>query len=247
MKKILIALFIVFFATVTDAQEIKNRHAISLEYGVSMPTGMYRNNNVKNEEAGFAKSGFTSAFSYSYNFLPNVKALFSSYSYTNIFDLDAYAQNWANFLGSGSSIGTIVVSAESSSYRVGALLTGLAYSFPIVENLSFEPRAMIGLGFGVLPNLYEKIYAYGQLAYMSNRQESTTVYLSHLIGASVKYSFNNKYFTKFNIDYVGGRAKWENVRNIELLTSPKSYTVFYEDFAMNLSAININLSFGLRF
>lgn len=250
MKKALLLLTIPFVVTTNIFSQDKEKYSqdddlkgfASINLGVSIPTGNFGSDNFNNNDAGFATSGAVFDISFGYKFRPNLGVTAVWRGQANGIDAGTYAQSLANYFGSGS------VSIETSAFAIGGIMAGLYGSIPIADNLSFEPRALVGFSSARLPAMTTVAYnSSGTKLITWFQDQAETVTFSYIIGVGAKLNVSMKICLLFNVDFYGAKAEWENVREISVGHITGTTEIRKYDYKQNFSTVNISAGLGLRF
>ena len=132
MKKLLVLLLALLFSTAMNAQgsrtTLTKRSFLAIHAGPSFPMGDFSSTNPANEEAGLAKTGFTTGINYGYSisngFTVEAAAFYNQYATSNI----------VMTIDMGDGTETLNLSADA--WKLYGLTVGPAFEFKASKNIS---------------------------------------------------------------------------------------------------------------
>jgi hypothetical protein len=248
MKKVILLLTIQFIvASSIFSQDQNSKAFVAINIGTSLPTGNFASTDFDEAEAAYANNGVVLDISFNYKFHPKLGVTAVWRGQGNSIDVGNYAQDLANYFGSGYPAGNTSVSVETSAYSLGGIMAGLSGSFPIADQLYFEPKALIGFSAATLPEMTTKSYYNGILLTTFTRDKAETTTFSYIIGAGAKLDVSNSICLLFNLDYYSAKAIWENVRMIGIGHITGDTDIKGYDYEYTFRTLNITGGLGFRF
>ena len=248
MKKISLLLTVFFVSTVKSFSQDNDRKGFaSINLGFSIPVGNFASNNFNSGEAGYATTGVFSEITFSHKIRPKFGITATSRGQANGVDVGAYAQDLANYFGSGNPSGNTSVSVESSVYSLSGIMAGLYGSFIIANKFSFEPRVLIGFSTATLPAMTITTYESKTKLTTFVSEHATSVAFSYIIGAGARYDLSKKICMMLNADFYSTNAEWDNVQEIGIGHITGDTEINYYDFGQKFRSFNISTGLGFRF
>ena len=248
MKKVILLSTVLFlFSTKGLSQDNDRKGFTSTNLGVSIPTGNFGSNNFSNSESGYATTGLIFDITFGHKILHNFGVTAIYRSQANGVDVDAYAQDLANYFGAGNPAGTTSVSVESSAFSLGGIMAGIYGSFPIADKLSFEPRVLVGFSAATLPAMTTETYESGTKLTTFIREQAASFAFSYIIGTGAKLDISKKICLLLNIDFYAAKAEWENVQEIGIGHISGTTEIYKFDYNQKFSTFNLSTGLGFRF
>jgi hypothetical protein len=248
MKKIVaLSLILLTFASKGLAQDSDRKGYVSINLGLSIPTGNYASKVYNNNRAGYATTGFVRDFSFGYQLHPKLGLLAIFRSQANGVDAGSQAQGFENELRATYPTMSPSVTMQSSVYSFGGMLAGAYGKLPISEKLSFEPRLLLGLAAPSLPSSTTETFSSGSKMSTFIQNETVAFAFAYNIGAGFKYEIGKKYFFLMNMDFYAAKATFENIEMVYIGHVTKDFEREYYYQTANYSTINMNAGFGFRF
>lgn len=230
--------FILFCLIVsTPLTTIAQNSTYSFEYtfGTSTPLGNFRDNNGQNDDAGYAKGGFSSEINVLYHLKSeNLAIIGSLVSQSNTFDTDGYDRELS--LATPGADWSI----RSEAYSMASYLIGAQKEFDINEKFNFSGRAQLGISFGKDPEMVVREYTSGYWSvYTSNYAAGVALQL----GGQLKYRVSNHLSYLVNARYISSNFEFENTNNFNSLGEYRTYTYPKSFNGLNLSlGLSVNLT-----
>jgi hypothetical protein len=248
MKKLILLYTIQLILIVNVfSQDQDRKFCISINIGASQPTGDFGSTDFDKSEAAYATEGVVFDISFCYKLNPKFGVIGIWRGQANRLNLSDYAQDLANYFGSGNPTGSTSVSVESSAYSLGGIMAGLFGSFPITDKLSFVPRTLIGFSTATMPEMTTKSYYNGIHLTTFTKERAETVTFSYIIGAGVKLDASSTICLIFNLDYYSAKANWQDVSVIGIGHVTATTDVKQYDYKYTFSTFNITGGLGFKF
>jgi len=187
MKKIIFTCICCFVLTINlSAQRNERKGYIGLSLGSSFPMGDFKDQDLDNEDAGFAGTGLNLHllnFGYKFGYTLGVTGSLFGASHPLKFDEDIDIFN-------------------DASWSYGGLMGGLLISLPVSEKLDFDLRPMIGFVSGSSPEI--------KLAGITVLEDQRGSGLCFDLGASLRFNFSDKWCGMIDLDYFSARPTFDN-------------------------------------
>jgi hypothetical protein len=232
------AAFLVYFlisntASIT-AQDKKGYIGISL--GPSLPIGDFASKNFSNTNAGFATNGAIFDISFAY------KLGKSNFGITGLIRGQANAldhQAMADELGN-SLRGTNWTVESGGAWSLGGYFIGGIGSFPVSEKVSFDTKAMIGIGISTIPEItITSSDNFG--SYWTKQSSTTSSSLAYTLGVGFKFELGKSLYLLTNLDYLGSEPEFQN---IDIVDSDGDRTKF--TYKQSIRTINLSIGIALK-
>lgn len=210
--------FLLILGSNASAQENTSSMNFSLFGGLSLPQGDFASTDMKNDKAGFAKTGFCAMAEGSKNLNENVLWVSSLSLALNSMDesaLKAPSSYYDNY------------SVSAGNYFTSYALTGIGYETVISPNINIYGVGQIGLLLSSMPEI-KTSYIYYSGSYDYSYSNSIT----SKMGASFAYGFGVGIKVKiFNIGlrYYSSEPEYEQTHKASVTTNVSGYSSNYED------------------
>jgi len=229
------------------AQDSSHRSQLSLSLGLSLPHGDYWSTNFNNDAAGYATQGLVFDLAYDYRFHPMLGFTAMMRSGAHGFDIYAHARDWSDYLSSSTPGTRAMVDVQSGAYSAGGLLAGMYASVPLLENLQFQPRVLLGLGTASLPHQVMEASAGTTPRLTVIRAPAATFSFAWILGASAQLDLTQKIFGRLSLDAYGTNARWRAVQEWSIGHATGTVTSRFYDHYRDIRTMNISAGLGLRF
>lgn len=157
MKSFLLCLFLAFVFYNNVSSQVEARQGfVSINFGLSIPSGNYGSNNFDNPAAGFATTGSAFDITCGHLLTPKFGAIAMLRGLAHLVDVGTYSNGLANYLRSGYPSGSTTVNYWSNTYSSGGMMGGIYGSFPFKSKLTVEPKGLIGFTSATLPASKQK-------------------------------------------------------------------------------------------
>ena len=186
-------------------------------------------------------------FTCGYKIRENIGLIAIYRSQANGVDVGAYAQDLANYFGTGNPAGTTSVTVESNVYSLGGIMAGTYGAFPIADKLSFEPRILIGFSAATLPAMTTETYYRSTLLTTFIREQPATWTFSYNIGTGAKLELSEKICLTLNLDFYAARAEWDNVQEVGIGHMSNTTEIYQFEYRQKFSTFNVSTGLGFRF
>jgi hypothetical protein len=233
MKKLIVFAFALLVSGALLAQEAKETKVVKksfliLNAGPSFPVGVFNAKDFnKNENAGYAKTGFTINLNYGYQFHKNAGA--TAALFFNNYNADQLVLIPAN--GGGEGGPSQPVSLQLDHWKLWGLAAGPMLTFDISENIKSDLRLMGGI---VNANSPKAVGAGQSLA-----KEDWRIAGVFRGGLDLRFNTGGNVFVFTNADYMYTKPKFK----IEFGSGVND--VFTRK--QKMSAINLTGGVGVRF
>jgi len=213
--------------------------------GVNMPLGNLADSDMKNPDAGLAKTGLDFRFGGGYRILKNW-GLMGQIS-SHMFPIDV--QKIADYMAKQDP-GISYSVTSNTGWQLINLSEGVFGYFPFgkEKKLIFMPKVIIGLSVSTSPSYSITAYnkSNGVTSSVSGNQDigvSESPIFTYLLGAGVNYNIGKRFYILANIDYLGSGSDFFYKNVVFELSDGTKYVT---DFKMNFKSFNTILGFGLR-
>jgi hypothetical protein len=234
LKSIFLTCFLVSFISSSVAQDKKGYIGISL--GPSFPIGDFASKNFSNRNAGFATTGAIFDISFAYklgksNF--GITGLIRGQA--NALDVQAMADELGNSLR-----GTNWTVESGGAWTLGGYFIGGIGSFPVSEKVSFDTKAMIGIGISTIPEItITSSDNFG--SYWTKQSITTSSSLAYTLGVGFKIELGKSLYLLTNLDYLGSEPEFQN---IDIVDSDGDRTKF--TYKQSIRTINLSIGIALK-
>ncbi len=230
--KNLVSVFLLLFGIPALAQNVGY---MSINLGPSIPIRDFGNTDISNKSAGLAKTGFIveGTISFKIGKYAGISALFRGQK--NWLDNVAIEDKIERQYRSGD------ITIESTSWSMGGFMIGPYASFPISRNVSFDTRGAVGFLYARAPQIKSTYYGYGS-GWTKQSEADSKATFSYMFGLGFKFNLSAKTCLLTNIDYLGSKPEFTDVK----VTSSTSTVPQKTSFSQSYSTINLMLGFGIR-
>ncbi|MEP6712085.1 MAG: outer membrane beta-barrel protein [Ferruginibacter sp.] len=242
MKKIIIAVSVLFASTSLFAQKTKTsiigNNEISINAGVGSPSGNFAKGDYADDKSGYAKAGFHINLSGIHNFNKNwginVVIGYTQFDAKGLQSLvDGYKED------SGTDSTTLNTTNKSSSFSV---LVGPVYKIPVCSKFSIHLRALGGYTNTTLAGF--KVYYEDYLDNtVMTQKKATTGSFGFQAGAGVNYNVTDNISVLANVDYFTSKPKFNISYENYNVNSGRKIDTYNE----SISGINATLGIGFSF
>jgi hypothetical protein len=234
---LLFAAFLLW-ASHTHAQD---KGFVAIHLGPSLPMGDLAGKSLSDPSAGFAKTGYQFDASFGYKLADKFGVTTMIRRQSLGYDVDAIAGPLMLF----SALFGSQLTVESTNWGISSLLAGGYGDFAIGEKIAINPRLMVGLSRVSLPEITIEGSVMGTPIEMTTSADAAMSF-SYLLGAGGRYNVSEKIFVSANLDYLGAKANFKNIKT----TSSAGGMVTTEDggaHKQSIATFNIGVGAGLRF
>lgn len=248
MKKVILLLTIPFVLVSKGFSQDGDRKGFtSFNLGSSIPLGNFASKDFDNNQAGFATTGVVMDFTFGYKISKKLGVTAIYRSQVNGHDMVAYGEGWENYLDYRYPSVSSSVNVESTSFALAGIMVGINGSFLIGNNISFEPRIVIGPSVATLPAMTTEMYESGTKLLTTIRPQAGTFAFSSIIGAGIKLDITKKLCLLGNIDFYTANVLWKDVEEISIGHITGTTEKNYYDYSQKFTTINISAGLGFRF
>ncbi|MHA4808838.1 hypothetical protein ACX0G9_12060 [Flavitalea flava] len=236
---------------------------LSLSIGPSFPIGQFGNKDASDPKSGLADIGGMADLSYVYKIRHSNYGLVASIRVReNRFNssafLDPFEKEFPDFDWSQSQI--------KKSWKVGAVMIGGSYSFPITKRVNLEGQLMAGIAKAYLPDIVvmgfrdtAAIPGHGDFIHAETKKVNATTFSASIkIGASCKLT--DRWSLVANVDYWYLRPTFKNLtqtlaqaNNLIISglyslsnASSISYYQYTRNYPQDMSTLNITVGLSMR-
>lgn len=192
MKKIMMIFAILLLtgisANAQGKQKIQNnKFFLSLAAGPSFPIGDFGSTSTDNENAGLAKTGFTTNLQFSYQ-LHKYFGLTSTvlYSYNNL-DISQFEQ----------------YGVKTDHWQHYGIMAGPMFILPVGEKMNTDFKVLAGI-----TNVNSPSVKFADGTSLLNEEWSTSFAMQ--LGADFRYNFTDRFYLLTNLDYILMKPKFDN-------------------------------------
>lgn len=231
LKCLLIVFFLLIGLSDTYSQ---NKFYLGISYGRSFPIGDFKDDNLDNEDAGFADSGNKFDLYGGYH-LNDQWTLTGTFRYQN-FSLDIgslIVQFEENNLG-------ITYTGTADDWQTYYVLVGLSYKLSLGNKVRLYPRFGLGPMFATNPGLV--IEAEDVLSSRFSRSSETGVGLGYEFGLGIVRELGRHFALMPTFTFSGGFVTFNDV-----VTEFPNGNTDTADFQPNITTFNLGLSLAYRF
>lgn len=242
MKKLIIAGTVFFAGNTIYAQKAKTTatatNEISINAGVSSPSGNFAKGEYDNNKSGYSKAGVHLNLSGVHYFTPNLGInVLIGYTQFGSKGLQSLVEGYKEDSGTDST--TLSTTEKSSSFSV---LVGPIYKIPVTDKFSVQIRALGGYTNSTLGGF--KVYYEDYLDNtIMTQKKSTAGSFGLQAGLGLNYKITNKIAVLANADF---------------FTSKPTFNISYENYNVNsgrkidtykenINGINATLGVGFSF
>jgi hypothetical protein len=220
-------------SSLSQAQDDKGYIGFSL--GPSIPLGDLSSKDYDSEEAGWAKTGAVFDLSFAYrvgtgNF--GVTAMLRGQ--VNPVDEVAYDREL-----SGEFPG-VSWKVESDAWKSFGIMIGVFGSFPVSEQVYFDPRVLVGIANTTAPASTVTAAGPGGTAWVKTDSQSS-LSLAYLIGAGFKFNVARNIYLLTNIDYRGTGTEF---RDVEITASDGSRG--FDTWSLGLGSFSLTAGVAVK-
>ena len=227
----LVAITTVSF-TVVNAQ---NKFYLGLSYGRSFPVGDFSDDNLENEDAGFAESGNKFDL-YGGYFLDDKWTVTAVFRYQNFqTDLSNLVQQ-VEINNPG-----VTYTGSSGDWETYYFLVGISYSLNIANKLKLYPRFGIGPVFAQNPGFSVEAQGNNLLGNVT-RSSETGIGLGYELGLGLVRELGRHFALMPTFTFSGGIITINDV-----VTEFDNTTLLIADYQPNILTFNLGLSLAYRF
>jgi hypothetical protein len=252
MKKIIFTIIAIsfFIFSVSTAQDkiCKKGHClkgdvgfISLSIGPSIPVGNFANKDIKNANAGFAKTGSKVGINAGFKLLENVNIGASLFYSVNSYDVSSLTQKLANDYP-GTTWGT-----SGRSWDIYGGMVGLTYSYPFKNRFVSDFKFQSGFMQSSIPEMV--VTSNNNLKITEAKKSASS--LVYLISVGGHYPLGRLLDIVGNLEYLGSSPSFSNISRVYNLPTynppgivTSSSTTSYNQ---NISMLSLNFGFRVKF
>ncbi|MFY8022441.1 MAG: hypothetical protein ACOVP1_14640 [Bacteroidia bacterium] len=233
MKKLLpYLLFILFFTNEIQAQYKVSNWGFSL--GTSIPTGRFGSMDITKDYSGWARYGANVNFFYSQQFAnSNFGIIGLAQAEINpIASQDVANEYWIVFPYYNWTV-------EGGAYKRGGLMFGGFSKIKANQEISFIPRATLGLMAAYVPQITTSAIGNGEYIWL--KQNSKTAFSPTInlgIGLDMRMTRESSFF--INFDYQYGKPNFKDIETID-------FKGIKNKFSIAQPMANLNINMGLAF
>jgi len=231
MKKVVLVVSVAILSIAQGFSQDKGFVAVSI--GNATPTGNFGSMDTNNSDAGLAKSGLMFDLSAGFKLKKQFGLTALLRSQANGLDVQPLANDLSNQLPSGIT-GTV----QSDNWTSASFLVGGYGCFEIAKKLDLEPRLMVGYTSLTMPILDIRLSNGATVT----QAAATSGDFGYLVGAGIKYNFDDNWCLLFNLDYAEAKVDFKDVA----ITSNVAATS-KQNFSMKFSSFNSNIGIGYKF
>jgi len=213
---------------VLQAQETRvkteKKSFLTLHGGPSFPVGDFGSDNMGNQYAGFAKTGYTVNLNYGYLF--NKNAGLTASAFYNSFGTKQFALSFLE--GSGGT-----VTLDMDHWKFYGLTAGPLMSFDVSKNIYSDIKVMAGMVNANSPKI-----SYSGIV-MANGDWSWAPALQG--GISLRMGTGSNIFVFVNADYMYMKPKFSYTYTDE------NDQLVKEDIRQKMSVVNVSAGIGINF
>jgi hypothetical protein len=220
---------------------------VSVNLGLSIPTGNFGSKSFDNSESAYASTGFLFDVTYGYKISPNFGITAMWRNQANGIDTDKYKQDLEEYLDNHTNAFYPRAEIEAGSFKLNGIMVGLYTMLPVSKKTSFDTRVLLGYSLATTPSFSTVVYEYGTKSLTINRDRAETGAFSYVIGAGLKKTVSEKTYLMVNIDFYSAKAKWKNVKETAYSYRSGYYQTSKYDLSQQLNTVNISIGLGKRF
>jgi hypothetical protein len=223
--------------TTLDTSDKKEELAILSFYGgLAVPLSEFKNSNLKDSAAGFAKPGACFRTSLTFK-LTKYFGLSASYCYqTHAFDVASFDAQVRQVNPPGTS-----VQSQSGNWKIRGFYGGVYLTLPAKKkkDLSFDLDLSVGYPLYTYPELDTQASLNGQ-SIVINQYSSDKRALTFLGTLGLRYKLEKHIVFNFNIGFLAGKPAFSNI-----FTVSSAGLASYDNYTQKVSSINLQA--GLSF
>jgi hypothetical protein len=188
----------VFLLGVTFGQN-NQRYYIDYSIGMSNPLGEFASRDMSNDDAGFATTGISSAFTIGYDWVDKgIGLLFKSHVHVNSFNSESYQRSMSLETGYNWLV-------QGMNYNTSALLIGAKKFHRISEKSTIDVKALLGW---VIASTPEIRYYELNSGYWSVQLPNYSSTVGYQLGLGYQYEWNPKVSLLVNCDFLGAKPEF---------------------------------------
>jgi hypothetical protein len=226
-------IFLLFFYSLF--QQVYSQF-VSASIGASIPSGSYGSKDINNSSAAFALSGLIYQVSFANkpkDYFMGISALIRHQSN----DLDS--KGFAN--GLAIKYPGIVWTANSTAWNSNFFMIGTYSPFLLDSGrTSIYFKFMFGAASCTLPEISISGQQ-GSAGYWKKTSGSTSVSAAYLIGIGFKYNLNYHLCLLVDIDYLGTKPEFKNVKSYDSNSIERITTL-----SQSISTYNVGIGIGIK-
>lgn len=214
---------------------------ISLSIGPSIPLGNFANNDIKNANAGFAKTGSKVGINAGFNILENVNIGASLFYSVNSYDVSSLTQKLTN-----DYPGT-TWSTSGRNWDIYGGMIGLTYSYPFKNKFVGDFKFQSGFMQSSIP---EMVVSSSNNLKITEAEKSASS-LVYMISVGGHYPLGRLFDIIGNLEYLASSPSFSNISRVYnvptysppgIVTSTSSST-----YNQNISMLSFNFGFRVKF
>ena len=201
---------------------------LAIMLGPSFPVGDYADDDLNNDQAGLAKTGFSLfLLDFGYKFHRNIGIAASWFGGSNPVDAQVLADGLAYNIGGAWTV-------ESGAFSYGGLFVGPMFSIPL-KKVDLDLRVVGGFATGFFPEIKVR----SNTGVNFNQESANGSCFAYSIGAGTRVHFSKKLSFIARVDYIA-------------MTPETEVTIDYvggaeETFDVEQPMNTVNLNLGLAF
>lgn len=230
MKKLITMAMALLISGALQAQEEtvkkESKSYLVLHAGPSLPVGDFSSTNVANQQAGFAKTGYTINLNYGYQFQKNAGITVGAFY--NSYNTHGFAMSFLE----GTS-GAQTISLGMDHWKMYGISAGPMLTFDVAKNIVADVKVMGGIANANSPKItYEgTVMAEGDWSFTPAIQG----------GVQLRINTGGNVFVMANADYMYLKPKFTYTYTNE------ASQVVNEDIRQKLSVVNLSAGIGFKF
>jgi hypothetical protein len=237
--KLILALLVL--AGAASAQYESRKAYAGFSIGPSLVQGVFAENDIMAEEAGFAKDGVAFNLHFAYRLGSNFGITAMYMFQSNSFDDNAFLNGLKSIYGTSGPV--IFTDIDSDPWVFSGLSGGLFASIPLesLGKLILEPRAFVSLFTAISPRI--KITGKdGQFTTNVEQQATAGAAFGFILGGGLRYNLSDRTALLLNADYVKTTPKFFDVERWS-----SNGVVSKKNLKQKVEAVNVCIGFAIRF
>lgn len=240
MTRIILFLLVILVNQVTIAQKKDSKYFIGLSYGKSLPLGDFKDNKVQLDNlgysSGFANTGvkFDVFGGYSLNKEYGVTGLIRFQSFST--DANSFAKELNRLSPS------VNYEVDSKDWKFASVLGGVYYNFPLTNRMSLQPKCMIGLMYGISPEINVNAND-GSNTRVIFVESGNSIGLAYEFGIGLKSKLGNNFALMPTFDFSGAFLSFKNNKTVTNYNGSN----LYNTRTYNPSILTFNFGLSLAY
>lgn len=214
---------------------------VSLSIGPSIPLGNFADNDIKNANAGFAKTGSKVGLNAGFRLLDNVNLGVSLYYSVNSYDVSSLTQKLANDYP-GTTWNT-----SGRNWDIYGGMLGLTYSYPFKNKFVGDLKFQSGIMKSSIP---EMIVTSNNNLKIIEAEKSASSFV-YLISIGGHYPLGRLFDIVGNLEYLSSNPTFSNISrvyNVPSYNPPGTLTSSSsKSYNQNISMLSLNFGFRVKF